>query len=214
MGTEIIKLDPDQLADAGLSCIAEAVRQGRVIAYPTDTFYGLGCDPFNEAAVERLFAIKQRERDKPILLIISDPTLVVWLTSERNERFKRLSQHFWPGPLTLVLRASERLPSLLTGETGTIGIRLPDHELCRRIVSAAGGVLTGTSANLTGQPSVATAEGVLSQLGESLNLIVDGGPTPGGAPSTVLDLTQDPPWLIREGAVSRRALEEVERFLL
>lgn len=212
--TEIIKLDPDQPNEVGLNRVAEVIRQGGVIAYPTDTFYGLGCDPFNEAAIERLFAIKQREWDKPILLIISDPSFVVWLTSERNERFERLSQHFWPGPLTLVLRASERLPSTLTGETGTIGIRLPDHALCRRIVNAAGGVLTGTSANLTGQPSAATAEGVQNQLGETLDLIVDGGPTPGGAPSTVLDVTQDPPRLIREGAVSRSALEEFERFLL
>jgi L-threonylcarbamoyladenylate synthase len=198
---EIIKLDPDQPETERLNRIADVVRQGGVIAYPTDTFYGLGCDPFNPAAIERLFAIKQRERDKPILLIISDPSLVVWLTSERGERFGQLSQHFWPGPLTLVLRASERLPSALSGETGTIGIRLPDHALCRRIVSAAGGVLTGTSANLTGQPSAVTADAVLSQLGEALDLIVDGGPTPGGLPSTVLDLTQEPPRLIREGAL-------------
>ena len=198
---EIIKLDPDHPEIERLHRIADVIRQGGVMAYPTDTFYGLGCDPFNLAAIERLFAIKQRERDKPILLIISDPSLVIWLTSERNERFERLSQHFWPGPLTLVLRASERLPSVLTGETGTIGIRFPDHALCRQIVSAAGGVLTGTSANLTGQPSATTTDGVLSQLGETLDLIVNGGPTPGGAPSTVLDLTQDPPRLIREGAL-------------
>lgn len=203
---EIIKLDPDHPETERLNRIADMVRQGGVIAYPTDTFYGLGCDPFNPTAIERLFAIKQRERDKPILLIISDPSLVIWLTAERNERFERLSQHFWPGPLTLVLRASERLPSALTGETGTIGIRFPDHALCRRIVSAAGGVLTGTSANLTGQPSAVTAEEVPNQLGKSLDLIVDGGPTPGGAPSTVLDLTQDPPRLIREGALPRHPL--------
>jgi len=204
----IVKLGSDHPDDVGLSRIAEVVRQGGVIAYPTDTFYGLGCDPFHEAAIDRLLAIKQRERGKPILLIISDLSLVDQLTSERSQRFERLSQRFWPGPLTLVLRAAECLPLTVTGETGTIGIRLPDHALCRQIASAAGGVLTGTSANLAGQPSAATAEAVLRQLGESLDLLVDGGPTPGGAPSTVLDLTQDPPRLIREGAVSGRALEE------
>ncbi len=204
---EIIKLEPDQQMGTDLSRIADVVRQGGVIAYPTDTFYGLGCDPFNTAAIDQLFAIKQRERGQPILLIISDPSLVVWLTSERDERFERLSQQFWPGPLTLVLRASERLPATLTGQTGTIGIRLPDHDLCRRIVNTAGGVLTGTSANVTGQPSAATAEAVLGQLGDAPDLIVDGGPTSGGAPSTVLDLTQEPPQLVREGVVSWHALK-------
>lgn len=211
---ECITLDPEHPEPERLNRIAEVIRQGGVIAYPTDTFYGLGCDPFNSAAVERLFAIKQRERDKPILLIISDPWLVVWLTAERSERFEQLSQHFWPGPLTLVLRASDRLPSALTGETGTIGIRLPDHALCRRIVRAAGGVLTGTSANLSGQPSATTADAVASQLGAVLDLIVDGGKTAGGAPSTVLDVTQDPPRLIRQGAVPTdrlMALMQVKR---
>jgi L-threonylcarbamoyladenylate synthase len=210
---EIINFDNDHLQDVGLSRVAEVIRQGGVIAYPTDTFYGLGCDPFNEAAIDRLFAIKKRARGNPILLIICDPSLVIWLTSERGNLFERLSRQFWPGPLTMVLRASERLPSALTGESGTIGIRFPDHELCRRIVSAAGGVLTGTSANLTGQPSAATAEAVMNQLGGTLDLIVDGGPTPGGAPSTVLDLTLDPPRLIREGVLCRSVLEEVERYL-
>jgi L-threonylcarbamoyladenylate synthase len=191
-----------------LDCIAETIGRGGVIAYPTDTFYGLGCDPFNEAAIERLFAIKGRERGKPILLIVSDPSIVARLTSGRNERFDRLSRRLWPGPLTFVLRASEQLPRGLTGETGTIGIRLPDHALCRRIVGAAGGVLTGTSANLTGRPSVATAGAVSSELGRFLDLIVDGGRTPGGAPSTVLDVTQDPVRIVREGAIPRSIIEE------
>jgi L-threonylcarbamoyladenylate synthase len=209
--TDVIRLLSDQPHADELNHIADVIRGGGVIAYPTDTFYGLGCDPFNERAVEQLFAIKQRERGKPILLIVSDVSFVYWLTSEQTALFERLSQRFWPGPLTLVLRASERLPSILTGETGTIGIRLPDHKLCRRIVYAAGGALTGTSANLSGRLNIATADGVIEQLGDAVDLIVDGGPTAGGAPSTVLDLTQDPPQLIREGAIPRQALRDFVR---
>jgi L-threonylcarbamoyladenylate synthase len=179
-----------------------------VIAYPTDTFYGLGCDPFCESAVQRIFSIKAREPGKPILLIISDLSPLDRLTGEHGSLFLQVSRQFWPGPLTLVVPAAPGLPSILTGDTGTIGIRLPDHALCRRIVGVCGGVLTGTSANLSGMPSLSTADAVAAQLGEVLELIVDGGPTPGGQPSTILNITQDRPRLIREGALPRAQIEQ------
>jgi L-threonylcarbamoyladenylate synthase len=205
---EVIKLNPNHLEEEALRRIAEVVQQGGVIAYPTDTFYGLGCDPFSESAVERIFSIKGREPGKPIVLIVSELSVLDRLTGERGPLFAAVSRRFWPGPLTIVVPAASTLPSILTADTGTVGIRWPHDDLCCRIVHAGGEVLTGTSANLSGTPSLATAEAVAAQIGAMLDLIVDGGPTAGGQPSTILDLAQGEPKLIREGALPRAQLEQ------
>jgi L-threonylcarbamoyladenylate synthase len=194
---------------------AQIVKGGGVVAYPTDTFYGLGCNPFDERAVEKIFDIKRREGTKAILLLISSLESLATVVSPLAEdsltarRFALLRERLWPGPLTIVLLARPSLPANLVSTARTIGVRYPDYSPAIDFIEAAGGVITATSANLSGHPPTQTAEQVEAQLGKSVDYILDLGPSPGGLPSTVIDLTIDPPALVREGAVSRPILESL-----
>lgn len=181
---------------------------GSLIAFRTDTFYGLGADPFNRQALQKLRALKGRDDGKPILLVISDASQVARFSSGGSKFFDALSARHWPGALTLVVRAHADLPAELTAGTGTIGLRLPADKAVRVLVSACGGALTATSANLAGEPPARTAQEVARSFPAGLALIVDGGATHTEEPSTVLDVSQDEPRLIREGAVSWRELEK------
>jgi L-threonylcarbamoyladenylate synthase len=187
--------------DEILSCL----RNGGVIGYPTDTAYGLGADPSNDAAVRRIFEIKGRPETKPILLVV-DSIQMVQTVASIPESFHRLAERFWPGPLTLVLPAASSVSNTLTAGTDTIGIRWPLAAFANRIVTALGRPLTATSANRSGTPSAVSAENVRSQFGTSLDILVDGGllTHPGG--STILDLTHPRPLLLRAGPVSVQEL--------
>lgn len=187
---------------------AAHVRAGDLIAFRTDTFYGLGADPFNAAALQKLLALKGRDDGKPILLVIGDAAEVARFGARRSQLFDALSARHWPGALTLVVSAHEHLPHELTAGTGTIGLRLPADEEVRALVRACGGALTATSANPAGAPPARTAQEVARFFPDGLALIVDGGATRTEEPSTVLDVTQDAARLIREGAVSWRELQE------
>ncbi|HEV3468456.1 MAG TPA: L-threonylcarbamoyladenylate synthase, partial [Pyrinomonadaceae bacterium] len=186
---------------------AGAVAAGRVIAFRTDTFYGLGADPFDPAALLRLNELKGRD-GKPVLVVVSDPEAADRLVSERTPAFELLSARHWPGPLTLVAAAREGTPELLTAGTGTVGVRLPDDADARELVRACGGALTATSANPAGRPPARTATEAAAYFPRGLELIVEGGPARIESPSTVLDVTGARPRLIREGAVTRGQLEE------
>lgn len=190
---------------------AELVKAGSLIAFRTDTFYGLGADPFNQGALRRLLALKGRDDGKPILLVISDASEVARFCSRRARMFDALSARHWPGALTLVVSAQENLPEELTAGTGTIGLRLPADEAVRELVRACGGALTATSANPAGEPPARTAEEVARFFLAGLALIVDGGATRTEEPSTVLDVRVDEPRLIREGAVGWATLQETIR---
>jgi L-threonylcarbamoyladenylate synthase len=180
---------------------AEVIANGGVIAFRTDTFYGLGADPFNAAAVARIRGLKGRDDNKPILLLISDPEQVERLIVERSESFVRAAESFWPGPLTIIGRAVAALPAAITAGTGTVGVRLPADESVRELVRECGGVLTATSANPSGrEPGRSVAE-VASYFSSGLDLIVDGGEVTATEPSTVLDATTSPPRVVREGAI-------------
>jgi L-threonylcarbamoyladenylate synthase len=187
---------------------AALVKAGGLVAFRTDTFYGLGADPFNRDALQQLRALKGRDDGKPILLVISDAPEVARFSPRRAKLFDALSAHHWPGALTLVVSAHADLPAELTAGTGTIGLRLPADEAVRALVRACGGALTATSANPAGEPPARTAGEVQRAFPNGLALIVDGGATQTEAPSTVLDVTQDEPRLIREGVVSWRELQE------
>jgi L-threonylcarbamoyladenylate synthase len=189
--------------------IQSVLNSGGVIAFPTDTFYGLGADPFNPDALSKIFRIKQRPADKPLLILIHSLDQLEELTQEVTGNARKLMEHFWPGPLTLIFRAAPGLPDALTAGTGTIGIRLPDHPFTRRLLETLDRPLTAPSANISGTGELRTAQQVENALGEKLDLIIDGGPAPGGKPSTVLDTTTNPPTLIREGALSCNDLESV-----
>jgi L-threonylcarbamoyladenylate synthase len=187
---------------------AALVKAGSLIAFRTDTFYGLGADPFNRGALQQLLALKGRDDGKPILLVISDASEVSRFSSRCTKLFDALSERHWPGALTLVVSAHADLPVELTAGTGTIGLRLPADEAVRALVRACGGALTATSANPAGEPPARTAEEVARFFPAGLALIVDGGTTHTEEPSTVLDVGEDEPRLIREGAVSWRVLQE------
>ena len=194
--------------DATLAA-ASIIKSGGVIAFKTDTFYGLGVDPFNTPAVERLKEIKLRDDGKPILLLISDETELTRVTLETTLIFEKASRFFWPGPMTLVTRANPAVPLAITAGTGTIGIRLPGDLTVRELVRQCGGVLTATSANVAGQPPAMNGGEVLDQFDQRIDLVVDGGEVTVTEPSTVLDITAYPVRLIREGAISRAAIENV-----
>ena len=188
---------------------AEIITNGGVIAFRTDTFYGLGADPFNAAAVARIRELKGREDDKPILLLISDASLLERVITERSEAFGRAAGAFWPGPLTIIGVAVATLPKAITAGTGTVGVRLPAVETVRDLVRECGGVLTATSANPSGNEPACSAEQVAAYFPQGLDLIVDGGLVTVTEPSTVLDATRASPRIVREGALSRGAIEKL-----
>jgi L-threonylcarbamoyladenylate synthase len=200
MAAEIIRIDPASPDEAFGRC-REIIRAGGVIAYPTDTFYGLGVDPANPAAVRRLFAVKSRKPDRPILLLIRDASAVREWAADAPPLARKFMERFWPGPLTLVFTARPGVSGELTAGTGTIGLRVPGNELTRRLLDSVGTALTGTSANIAGGGEPRTAAEAAQALGADIDLVLDGGTTAGGMPSTVLDVTTAVPRVLREGAV-------------
>ena len=179
----------------------EVIKQSGVIAFRTDTFYGLGADPFSARAVARIRELKGREDDKPILLLISDADQVERLLTERSPEFRRLATRFWPGPLTIVGNANPDLPQAITAGTGTVGVRLPADAHVRDLVRECGGALTATSANPAGRDPARSAEEVRNYFPRGIDLIIDGGQVTVIAPSTVVDATVSPPRIVREGAI-------------
>lgn len=206
--TEIISLHPKKFKEEDLAPAAVAIQSGRVVAFPTDTFYGLAADPFNLSAVERVYLIKGRPRSKPLLLLLDEMDQVRMLTSEIPDSFEEVVKKFWPGPLTVVLRASDRLPLKVTGGTGNIGLRLPDSRLARALIRHSGVPLTATSANLSTLPSCVNASQVLGQIGGRVDMIIDAGTMGATRPSTVVDMTGPTLQIIREGAIASEKLKK------
>ncbi len=200
MTAEIIRLDPAN-AEKAFSRCREAVRAGGVLVYPTETFYGMGVDPRNAEAVRRLFAAKDRSAGQPLLVLLADADQVSEWAVDVSADAERLMKQHWPGPLTLVFKAHERVLPSVTGGTGTIGLRVPGNPVTRNLLRFIGTALTGTSANISGQVSAMTAEQAASALGYAVDLILDAGPTAGGKPSTVLDVRTRPFRIIRPGAI-------------
>jgi L-threonylcarbamoyladenylate synthase len=189
----------------------EVLRDGGLIAFPTDTVYGLAAFPWAADAVARLYEAKQRPPDRPIPLLLSDADQldrVATLPSWFGRSFRKLSARFWPGGLTLVLPKTEAVLDAVSPGS-TVAVRVPDLPLARDIIRAVGGVLAVTSANLSGQPSPITAQEVEGYLGNRIELILDCGSCRGGVPSSVLDCTVSPPLLLRHGAVSEATLRAV-----
>lgn len=202
-----IALDPVDPDPAGVLAAAEVLAGGGLVAFPTETFYGLGADPWNERALEALYRVKGRPEHMPILLLLADEAQASTVAGPPRADFAVLAHRFWPGPLTLVVEARPELPARLTSGTGTIGVRLPSAAIPRALARSFGRPVTGTSANRTGDPPARLAREVALSLRSApggvdlLDLLVDGGPAPGGQPSTVVDLTGPAPRLVRAGAV-------------
>jgi L-threonylcarbamoyladenylate synthase len=184
----------------------EVLLSGGVVAYPTESFYGLAVDATNEQAIIRLFSAKKRRPDRPVLILIPSVESLAQYAATIPPVGRRLIREFWPGGLTIVFDASSKVSQLLTAKSGKIGIRLSSHPLATALTRSIGRPITGTSANVSGEGSCSTAKEVFDSLGDSVDLILDGGKTEGKIGSTVLDVTVDPPKILREGMVSREKL--------
>jgi len=184
-----------------LSKAVQVISQGGVVAFPTETYYGLGVDPFNPQALTKLFAIKNRSRCKPVLTLITGQEQLSLLTSEMPPLFQPLFP-LWPAPLTLVFKALPSLPASLTGGTGTVAIRVSPHPLAMALVKACQQPITATSANISGKSPAVTADEVRMYFGDTVDLVIDGGRTSGGKPSTVVGIDNDELTILREGVIS------------
>lgn len=193
-----------------LSAAVTALRAGGVVAFPTDTVYGLAADPRSSEAVQRLFALKHRSAGQAIPLIAADEDQVAQIGT-MTATARRLAARWWPGPLTVVIPASPKLCAEVHRGTGRVAVRVPDDRVARSLARAAGHPITATSANRSGMPAATTADGVIDQLGESLDVLVDAGPSPGQLPSTIVDVSGPSPTLIRAGAIPwERVLESLK----
>jgi L-threonylcarbamoyladenylate synthase len=197
-----IAVDPVQPEAAQIEQAAAAIRSGALAAIPTDTLYGLAADPFNADAVARVFAVKGRAGERALPLVAADTEQVLRCFGELPVLAMRLVARFWPGPLTLVLNAPRTLAPQVSGGTSKVGIRVPAHAVTVALCRGCGGPLTATSANISGSPPTDNPDAVATALGDLIDVLVDAGRTPGGAPSTVVDVAGSEPRLIRAGAIS------------
>ncbi len=195
---------PDEI----LKPVIKVLAGGGIVACPTETFYALAADVFQEAALQRLMEIKGRSADKALLVLVADRDMVSEVAEFVSPAAEKLMAHFWPGPLTLILPARTGLPQPLTGQTRTIGVRQSGHPLARRLCQLHGRPVTGTSANLSGRAPLVKASQVQEELGEVIELILADGPCAGGLPSTILNVAEDPPRLVRQGVIALEKLAE------
>ena len=203
METLVLKADPEAVERAG-----QVIRGGGLVAFPTETVYGLAADIFNEQAVARVFEVKGRPANNPLPVQIVSKDDLARLVSEIPPVAKSLMEKFWPGPLTMVLSASPQVPELVTAGTGKVGIRMPDHPVALALIKAAGTPIVAPSANISGEPPPTTAQEVLEYLDGKIELILDAGPTRLKVSSTVVDLTESPPRILREGGISEAELQK------
>jgi L-threonylcarbamoyladenylate synthase len=189
-----------------IQAAADTIKGGGVVVCPTSGLYGLAADPFRAEAVKRIFKIKGRPAHMPLLVLIDDREILPCLTTGIPTVAEKMAERFWPGGLTLIVPAHPALPPPLTGGGATVGIRQPAHPVARALARAAGGAITGTSANLSGQPGCSSIDELAPAVSAAVDLILDAGRLAGGPGSTVVDCTRTPPQVLREGAVSASAL--------
>lgn len=205
---QILKISDTQSEEDVLTSAAAIVSRGGVIAYPTETIYGLGADATNEQAIRRIYDIKGRDFKNPISVIIGELRDVYPLTRKVTSSAQKLMDAFWPGPLTIIFEAADNVSRLLTANTGRIGIRLSGHSGARKIALKTGKPLTSTSANLAGAPECADAAAVMDQIGGKIDAVIDLGKTAGAPASTIIDVTDEKPVILRTGVIT---CEEIMR---
>jgi tRNA threonylcarbamoyl adenosine modification protein (Sua5/YciO/YrdC/YwlC family) len=207
---EIIKINSEQPEERLVRYVADQIRAGEVLGMPTDTFYGLAADPFNLRAVDRVYEIKSRSRHKPLSLLIGDTDQAQELARLLPQSFFDLAEKFWPGPLTIIVRAGSRLPLKVTANTGNVALRVPSAAIPLAVIQAAAIPITATSANLSGASECTTAGQVRDQLQDRISMIVDGGTAPREVPSTIVDLSDPASWrIMREGAISAEEITKI-----
>ena len=202
MRTQVLEATPEALTLA-----AEVIRAGGLVAFPTETVYGVGADALSAAAVARIFEAKERPRGNPLIVHVADATALDEVAVRVTDRAREVVASFWPGPLTLVLDRAAAVPLITTGGLDTVAVRVPAHPVAQGLIRAAGRPLAAPSANRSGRPSPTRAPHVLEDLGGRIELILDGGSTSVGLESTVLDMTTEPPTLLRPGGVTLEQLE-------
>ena len=205
---QILKVDPN--TEAVFANARTVLLAGGVIAFPTDTFYGLGVDPFNREAVNKVFELKGREKNKPLILLISSRAQLETMVKEITPAHSALIHKFWPGPLTLLFKPGSVISENVSAGSNRIGIRQPGNTMTRNLISALGQPITAPSANLAGESPPITAKQVQQSFGNRVDLIIDGGTCQGGKPSTVVDAVETPVRLVRHGAI---AFSEIEMAL-
>lgn len=191
---------------------ADLLRQGQIIAYPTDTLYGVGVDPFNAEAIERLYTVKERSLDKGIPILLADLSDLEKVTDQIPALAQRLIEQYWPGALTLIVPKKSILPANISPNQG-IAVRIPAHDISRAFIRAAGGVVATTSANKSGQPPATDAAQAFQALYGLISAVLDGGPARDGMASTVLDCMSDPPQLLREGPITVKNLSRIRKTI-
>lgn len=201
VSTRVVTVDPERPDQAVMRAAGALVEAGGLVAFPTESFYGLGADALDAAAVARVFEVKGRPDGKPVLVLVDSFDMVTALAAGIPDGARALMARHWPGALTVVLEASARVPAGLTGGTGTIGVRMPGHAVARALVAAAARPITAPSANPSAAPPPLTADAVRRYFDGRVELILDGGPTAGGTGSTVADCTVWPPRILRQGPV-------------
>lgn len=203
MSADVVRMHPDEPEPELVAYVAERLNQGDVVGIPTDTFYGLAVDPVNLRAVERIYEIKKRAKYKPLSLLLSEVSQSYELARDLDTAFDRLTEKFWPGPLTIIVKAGGKLPLRVTAHTGNVALRVPEAAIPRAVVAKLGLPITATAANMSGLPECTHANCVQEQIGDQIPLIVDGGPTARTLPTTIVDLSGGgSSWMIlREGAI-------------
>lgn len=206
---EVLKVSSDAPERHLIEYAATFIKRGRVVAIPTDTFYGLSADPFNLAAVERVFRVKGRPESQALPILVNSIEQAVTLIRDVPDPFLTLAHKFWPGALTLIVEATHRLPLKVTGNTGKVALRWPKSKIATELIDAAESPITGTSANLSGHPSCSNAQQIVEQLDGRLPLILDSGDTGGTLASTIVRINDDDWTIAREGAVPNEEIERV-----
>ncbi len=209
METKILEINPIDPDMDKIEYAASILRRGGLVAFPTETVYGLGADALNERAVENTFKAKGRPADNPLIVHIWDISEVDRLVSFISEDATKLMRAFWPGPLTLVMKKSSIVPDIITGGLDTVAIRIPCHPIARQLIKASGVPISAPSANISGKPSPTLARHVIADLLGKVDVIIDGGACKIGVESTVIDMTVEPPVLLRPGDITHIQLEKI-----
>jgi L-threonylcarbamoyladenylate synthase len=209
MKTIVLNVDPINPDTSDIEKAVEMLKAGKLIAFPTDTVYGIGADAFNKDAVERIFDAKGRDSRKPLQVLIADKNDLTLIFDGQSDILDHLVAKFMPGALTIVIPAKKDFPRWVTCGLDTVGVRMPANKIALDIIKAFGKPIAATSANISGFPDPKNAENVLEHLNGKIDLIIDGGPTLDNVPSTVLDISVNPPKILRQGKLSAEDLKEI-----
>ncbi len=207
METQIIKVDNSD--DSGIIKAAQLIKAGEVVAFPTETVYGLGANGLDAAASAKIYEAKGRPSDNPLILHIDNIKMLPMITDRAPQMALKIMAAFCPGPITVIVPKKDTVPDKITGGLSTVGVRMPDNDIARKLINLSGMPIAAPSANLSGRPSPTTAEAVYDDLNGRIPLILDGGASDFGVESTIVDCTEDVPVILRPGAVTREMLEEI-----